>query len=451
MRYAVIIWLTRLALPIGLIAHPDHLGHLAVAPPNVWFLGLLLLQIPAVAILLSRLLQAPLRHPPLQPEAAQPEGLGQVSVIVPTLNEAKRLLPCLMGLTRQTYEVREIIVVDSHSQDGTPDLVQAIQRTDPRFRLINDDPLPADWVGRPWALQTGFLASSAHSTWILGIDADTQPHPGLVSSLLKTATTGGYDLISLAPRFMLRDPGELWLQPALLMTLIYRFGAAGEVTNGADRVMANGQCYLCRRSLLVELGGYTSARRSFCDDVTLTRHAAAQGATVGFLDGANVLKVRMYEGARETWREWGRSLDLKDATSPGQLWGDLGLLLAVQGLPLPLLIGTAVLVNQGNLTLPALLTLALNGSLVALRIALNWAIAPSYDLSQAQSPWVFWLSPLADPLAWCRIWLSTMQTPTQWRGRTYGRRAEERAGNGERGRGEWREGSAEGKELRGKG
>ncbi len=398
---------------------------------NIWFVGLLLLQLPAVAILLSRLLQAPLRHPPLQPEAAQPEGLGQVSVIVPTLNEAKRILPCLLGLTRQTYEVREIIVVDSHSQDGTPDLVKAVQQTDPRFRLMNDDPLPADWVGRPWALHTGFLASSEQSEWILGIDADTQPHPGLVSSLLKTATTGGYDLISLAPRFMLHYPGELWLQPALLMTLIYRFGAAGETTNAAERVMANGQCYFCRRSLLVELGGYTSARSSFCDDVTLTRYAAAQGATVGFLDGANVLKVRMYEGASETWREWGRSLDLKDASSPGQLWGDLWLLIAVQGLPLPLLLLTALLVNNGTLALPALILLALNGSLVAMRIALNWAIAPSYDLSHAQSPWLFWLSPLADPLACCRILLSSLQTPTQWRGRSYGKGGEWRVDSGE--------------------
>jgi dolichol-phosphate mannosyltransferase len=385
-----------------------------------WLVGLLLLQLPAVAILLSRLLQAPLRQPALQPEKAQPDGLGQVSIIVPTLNEAKRILPCLDGLTRQTYEVREIIVVDSHSQDGTPDLVKAVQQTDPRFRLINDDPLPTDWVGRPWALHTGFLASSVQSEWILGIDADTQPHPGLVSSLLKTATTGGYDLISLSPRFVLQYPGEIWLQPALLMTLVYRFGAAGDVTNPADRVMANGQCYFCRRSLLTALEGYTSARSSFCDDVTLTRNAAAQGATVGFLDGANVLKVRMYEGAAETWREWGRSLDLKDASSPGQLWSDLWLLLAVQGLPLPLLILIALWVNGGNLTLPALLTLALNGSLVAMRIALCWAIAPSYDLTPARAAWVFWLSPLADPIACLRIWLSALQRPTEWRGRVYG-------------------------------
>lgn len=380
---------------------------------------LLLFQIPAIAILLSRLLQAPRRHPPLQPRLATPDQLGQVSIIVPTLNEAARISPCLAGLTRQSYEVREIIVVDSRSQDGTGDRVKAAQLTDPRFRLITDDPLPRGWVGRPWALHTGFLHSSEGSEWILGIDADTQPQPGLVASLIATAEQEKYDLISLSPRFILKGLGELGLQPALLMTLVYRFGATGSIAPRAERVMANGQCFLCRRSLLVSLGGYTLAKGSFCDDVTLARFAASQGAKVGFLDGANVLKVRMYEGMAETWREWGRSLDLKDASSRGQKWGDLGFLLAVQGLPLGVVLLLGISLSLGYAPRSAWVALGVNGALVAMRFALCGAIAPSYDFSQAPATWTFWLSPLADPAAVYRIFLSSLRSPKQWRGRDY--------------------------------
>ena len=400
-------------------------GHLAQATlkadelPNVCFFVLLLAQLPAVAILLSRLLKGPTRFPPLRPQLAQPAFLGKVSVVVPTLNEAERIAPCLEGLSRQSYEVREVIVVDSYSTDATPDLVKAKQQNDPRFRLMNDDPLPTDWVGRPWALHNGFLASSEQSDWILGIDADTQPQPGLVASLLETAIAHNYDLISLSPQFILSYPGEIWLQPALLMTLVYRFGPAGETSNPPERVMANGQCFFCRRSLLVQVNGYTSAKRSFCDDVTLAREIAAQGAKVGFLDGVNVLKVRMYEGAAETWKEWGRSLDLKDAASPAQVWGDWLLLLLVQGLPLPLTLLLLILMSSGQTTLAMQSLLALNLLLVLIRIGLNFAIAPSYDLSQAKASWLFWLSPLADPLAVLRIFLSSVQTPKSWRGRTY--------------------------------
>jgi dolichol-phosphate mannosyltransferase len=381
---------------------------------------LLLVQLPAIAILLSRLLQAPTRYPPLQPRSAESEFWGKVSVIIPTLNEADRITPCLEGLTQQGDEVREMIVVDSNSQDGTGDRVKAAQQSDPRFRLIYDPPLPQGWVGRPWALHNGFLESSEDSAWILGIDADTQPQPGLVASLLQTAISARYDLITLAPRFILQYPGELLLQPALLMTLVYRFGAAGNPANSPERVMANGQCFFCRRSVLAQVGGYTSARSSFCDDVTLARYLAKQGTRVGFLDGANVLKVRMYRGAAETWREWGRSLDLKDAASLAQLWGDWLFLLAVQGLPLPLTLLLLGAIYAGNTSLPVLIALGVNALLLLIRVGLNAAISPSYDRSQAASPWIFWLSPLADPLAVLRIFLSSVQTPKQWRGRSYG-------------------------------
>lgn len=376
-------------------------------------------QIPAIAILLSRLIQGARRLQPLCPQTPTGELLGAVSVIVPTLNEAARIQPCLEGLTRQSYELREVVVVDSRSTDGTVDRVKAMQQPDPRFRLMTDDPLPPDWVGRPWALHNGFLHSSPKSRWVLGIDADTRPQPGLIASLVKTAEAENYDLVSLAPQFVLKGAAEWWLQPALLITLLYRFGAAGANPENPERVMANGQCFLIRRSLLSQLGGYSSARSSFCDDVTLARNAARLGAKVGFLDGANLLQVRMYEGVRETWQEWGRSLDLKDATTVAQKWGDVLFLAAVQGLPLPLLALFGGLVLAGYPTPVIWGAIALNASLVTIRFALLFAIQTAYQKSDTPGFWGYWLSPLADPLAVLRILLSSLQTPTQWRGRTY--------------------------------
>lgn len=201
---------------------------------------------------------------------------------------------------------------------------------------------------------------------------------------------------------------ERWLQPALLVTLIYRFGAAGTNSDG-ERVMANGQCFLARRSTLLAAGGYASARGSFCDDVTLARHLARTGSRVGFLDGSRLYDVRSYTSAREAWREWGRSLDLKDATSPLRQWADVAFLLVVQGTPVPALLAMALL----GAAPPSLL--AMSVSLLAVRVMLQRALAPSYDRRGV----AFWLSPLADPLAAFRILLSTMHRPQEWRGRRY--------------------------------
>ena len=392
-----------------------------VAWPNVLLYLPLMAQLSATTVLLLRLLPGAWRPSPLMARSTRPEQLGAVSVLVPTLNEVTRLAPCLQGLTLQGYVLREILVVDSQSTDGTQALVKTFQQQDPRIRLLSDEPLPPGWVGRPWALDYGFRHSSTASTWILGIDADTQPQPGLVAALAQAMEDQGYDLVSLAPKFILKTPGEFWLQPALLITLVYRFGAAGTVLASDQRVMANGQCFMVRRDLLERLGGYQSARSSFCDDVTLARYAAQQGARVGFWDGSELLRVRMYEGMAETWREWGRSLDLKDASSPVQLWGDWWFLMLVQGLPWLLTPGLIALNVKAGDSWPLSLELWLwlNLALVGLRLGLQGAIASAYCFDQAPGRWAFWLSPLADVAAVVRIGLSSWQRPKQWRGRQY--------------------------------
>jgi dolichol-phosphate mannosyltransferase len=376
---------------------------------------ILLSQIVAGAILLSRLLKGAKRRSPLLTQMADPDLIGKVSVVVPTLNEAERISPCLEGLSRQSYELREVIVVDSNSQDGTPDLVQAIAQNDPRFRVMTDAPLPTGWVGRPWALHTGYLQISKQSEWFLGIDADTEPQPGLIASLIKIATAENYDLISLAPQFILQYPGEWCLQPALLMTLLFRFESAGVDATTPSRVMANGQCFLCRRSVLRKVDGYTTAAGSFCDDVTLARNIAEAGYKVGFFDGSKLIKVRMYQGARETWQEWGRSLDLKDAAGTAQIWGDILFLFCVQALPLPMFLLTAWLLYLDYSYPIVIIIFSLNAFLLFLRYGMLIAIAPSYSGSSLY----FWLSPLADQLAVLRIFLSSLKKPTKWRGRNY--------------------------------
>ncbi len=399
--------------------NPDYSLH------GIWLHGagfvLLLVQVPVALMLLSRLLKGPFRRPPIQPQTPKPEQIGVVSIVVPTLNEAARIRPCLDGLTRQSYEVREILVVDSDSTDGTQDIVRSYQARDPRVRLLTDDPLPPGWVGRPWALDYGFRHISPDSTWFLGIDADTQPQPGLVASLISDMEQDGFDLVSLAPKFILKSPGEFWLQPALLMTLVYRFGPAGSSEAASQRTMANGQCFMARRSWLERLDGYQTARTSFCDDVTLARNLASQGAKVGFWDGSQVLFVRMYEGIQETWKEWGRSLDLKDASSRAQLWSDVFFLILAQALPWLLVPGLGwvqhIVPQDGSLTLQILWEL--NIGLLVLRFGMQAAVASAYRFNGAPGSWAFVFSPLADVPAVIRIALSAWHTPTQWRGRQY--------------------------------
>jgi len=383
--------------------------------------GLLLLvvQLPLLMLLLARLMPGRTRRQPISPRLT-PRTDTTVTVVVATLNEAKRIGPCLAGLMAQTEPVLEVLIVDSRSTDGTRELVEAAAARDPRIRLVTDDPLPAGWVGKVWALETGLR--QAKGAWVLGIDADTVPAPGLIGAVVDAVEQDGYDVASFSPQFRDQTSAERFVQPAMLVTLVYRCGAAGATQPPPDRVLANGQCFLARRALLEQHGGYAPARASFCDDVTLARHLAAHGARVGFLDGSKIIQVSAYVSLAEMWREWGRSFDLKDATPSWRRWIDVALVWSAQALPLPMLLVVATLLgsrgwsaadNPDALLLKALLLV--NGIALYMRLMLLVALRGSY----AERGWPFWLSWLSDIAAAWRLTLSTARTPTRWRGRQY--------------------------------
>ncbi len=379
---------------------------------------LLALQSAALLLLLLRLMPGRTRRAAVPPVLVARRDTT-VTVIVATLNEANRIGPCLEGLMAQTDPLLEVLVVDSRSTDGTQALVQAAAKRDARIRLITDDPLPDGWVGKVWALETGLR--HARGIWVLGVDADTMPEPGMVGAVVAAMELDGYDVASFAPRFMNQTAGERFVQPAMLVTLVYRCGAAGATQPPPDRVLANGQCFMARRTLLEAHGGYAPARASFSDDVTLARHLAARGARVGFLDGSRIISVRSYASLSEMWREWGRSFDLKDATPVWRRWMDVVLVWSVQALPVPVLatlialLLSAATADAARSTMVWQALMIVNAAALAVRLMLLVALRGCY----AERGAAFWFSWLSDPAAAWRLTKSTALVPRSWRGRSY--------------------------------
>ncbi len=382
---------------------------------------LLVMQLCLLLVLFARLMPGYSRRPPVAPRTL-PRTDTTVTVMVTTLNEVNRVGPCLEGLMQQEAPLLEVLVVDSRSTDGTRELVQAAAARDPRIRLVTDEPLPPGWVGKVWALENGLR--EAKGDWVLGIDADTVPAPGLVGAVIDAVEQDQYDIASFSPQFRDQTAAERFVQPAMLCTLVYRCGAAGATQPPPDRVLANGQCFVARRDLLLANGGYAVARASWCDDVTLARHLAANGARVGFLDGSRIIQVRSYASLGEMWREWGRSFDLTDATPLWRRWLDVALVWAVQALPLPMLVTLGLGLATGAVDLStspnAMLWKALlivNGLALFIRLLMLAALSGSY----AERGPTFWLSWLADVAAAWRLTLSTAKRPTAWRGRSFER------------------------------
>ncbi|WP_084780113.1 glycosyltransferase, partial [Planobispora rosea] len=259
-------------------------------------------------------------------------------------------------------------------------------------------PLPPGWVGKQWALRQG--AAAARGEVVVTLDADARPRPGLLSAM--AAALQDYDLVTAGPRFVCDGAAEQALHASFLATLVYRFGPIGpRVPPPPHLTLANGQCTAFRRDRMAAADGFGRIRGHMTDDVALARTLAADGWAVGFLDAGGLLEVDMHESAGEVWREWGRSLPLRDVTGAGRLAADLAVVWLTCALPAARLV----------LGRPTRLDLALLG----VRLLLTGALRGSYT---RPGPGL-WSSPLLDPATAVRLTLATLRPVRTWRGRRY--------------------------------
>lgn len=341
-----------------------------------------------------------------------PTSSERLTVIVPVLNEALRLAPLLDGLLTQTGEVGEVLVVDGGSTDGTRAVAQAYAARDARLHVLDAGSAPSDWNGKVWNLQHGLESAAQASTWVLTLDADVRVQPLLARSLLAFARQTQVRALSVATRQRLTSAAEALIHPAQLTTLVYRFGAPGAAARHPAQVQANGQCALYRRDVLEAVGGFAVVRESICEDITLARLLARKGERVGFYEGGDLVAAEMYASAGESWREWSRSLPLRDRYwGIAGVWGLLDVLLA-QGLPLPFLVLLAVGMRW-QFSRMLLCLGALNAALLVLRLGALTGTARAYE----RRPWTYWLSPLLDLPVAIQLWRSAVQRRHVWRGR----------------------------------
>jgi len=236
-----------------------------------------------------------LEMPRLDPApSAGAGGRSEVSVIVAARNEEDDLPGCLDGLLAQDDPPLEILVVDGNSTDRTREIARARA---PRVRLLEEPPLPDGWVGKNWACDLGYRASTGE--WLLFTDADMRYHPATVRTTVAWAEREGADLATLAPRIETVGFWEKVVMPFYTQMVLTYFRTPHVNRARSRAAMANGQFTLVRRSAYAAVGGHARIRSSVLEDVQLARAFRAAGRPMRVAWAPDLLWTRMYRDRKE--------------------------------------------------------------------------------------------------------------------------------------------------------
>ena len=230
-----------------------------------------------------------------------------VGVIVPMRNEAENVEGLLATLAAQEGSFH-FYLLDDNSEDQTFELLQRFTKADSRFTVIKGAVLNEKWIGKTWALQQLFDASSEEI--LVSIDADVRLSNNAINQAVTLMHGARLDFVSPYPRQIAQSFAERLIQPLLqwswLTTVPLRYA---ESSGQKSMAVANGQFFVVRRSALDSIGGYQSVKHAVIDDVFLARELVKNGSSGTVINGSDIAQTRMYASWSEIKAGYGKSLN----------------------------------------------------------------------------------------------------------------------------------------------
>src|SRR6202049_2177750 len=228
-----------------------------------------------------------------------------VSAIVPARNEEATIAAAVESLAAQPG-IKEIIVIDDQSTDGTGAALQQLSSRYAQLRVLETKELPEGWVGKNYAVSLG--AAQATGDWLLFTDADGVHLPGSTAHALADAAKTGAGLVSYSPEQETHAWWEKALIPFVYTRLAHKYSYAEVNHPDSPAAAASGQYLLIRREEYVRIGGHAAVAGEVLEDVALARLAKQAGIRLYFASGHGIMRVRMYRTFVTMWQGWTKNL-----------------------------------------------------------------------------------------------------------------------------------------------
>ncbi|MDP9147968.1 MAG: glycosyltransferase [Acidobacteriota bacterium] len=220
----------------------------------------------------------------------------RISLLFAARDEEEKLPAALDTLAKLDYPNLEIIGVDDRSQDATGQILDDFAATNPTFRAIRVRELPADWLGKPHALQQAYEASSGE--WLLFTDADVRFAPDVLRRAVIMAMERKLDHLTLF--------GDVEMVGFWETVLITFFGMAFQLATNPNGIsnpksqsyMGVGAFQLVKRNAYEASGTHKRLAMEVIDDMKLGKIVKQAGFCSGAGIAQDALVVRWHAGVR---------------------------------------------------------------------------------------------------------------------------------------------------------
>lgn len=238
----------------------------------------------------------------------RPSNHPRISVLIPARDEAQNLPGVLAAWERVDYPDWELLVLDDHSTDATPRLLEAAATTNPRLRILHGRDLPDGWLGKNWACQQ--LSEAATGELFLFADADVTPSPHALMASVALLEREQADAMSGfghqdTSHWSSRAVVPLVMEVPLAGFLPLRLAVSRPEPSLAAAV---GQWFMFRRAAYQRIGGHASVHGHVVEDVSLASLVKRSGMRLVPALAHDLLRVAMYRDFAELWRGFSKNI-----------------------------------------------------------------------------------------------------------------------------------------------
>lgn len=230
------------------------------------------------------------------------ERQPSISVIIPARNEADSLPALLASLRNGDYVPNEIIVVVGQCEDRTKEVAKGEGVT-----IIDSEPLPEGWVGKPWACYQG--ARLAKGDILIFLDADTCVGKDGLRDIVDTyLETDG--VVSVQPY---HKTSRLYEQLSMFFNIIM-MGAMGPFTVMGRLIKPIGlfgPCVVVKKEYYFASGGHLAVKGEVVEDLALGEQLKKRNLPIHCYGGQGTISFRMYpNGIRELVDGWSKGFSI---------------------------------------------------------------------------------------------------------------------------------------------